>query len=422
MKEVSTGATVIPFDSGSGFPDELTILLRQGARQMLQAAIESEVADYVAQHAGCLDSNGHRLVVRNGHHPKREIQTGIGPIAVEKPKVNDKRIDEQGERLRFQSSIIPPYLKRTKSVEELVPWLYLRGISTGDFPSALEALLGKDAPGLSATSVVRLKKHWEDDFADWGKRDLSKERYVYFWADGVYPRIRLDDGDSQCFLVIMGATKDGEKKLVAIGEGQRESEHAWREVLLDLKRRGLKSGPELGVGDGAIGFWKALSTEYPNAKHQRCWVHKTCNVLDKLPQGVQNKAKGLLKDIYTADMRKQAESAFDHFCEVFAAKHDKAVLCLSKDREELLAFYNFPAEHWMHIRTTNPIESLFATIRLRTKRTKGHGSAKTALTMAFKLAQCAEKNWNKLRGSQLLADVIDINFRFEDGVKIAVAG
>lgn len=269
---------------------------------------------------------------------------------------------------------------------------------------------------------MRLKKHWEDDFAEWCKRDLSKEHFVYFWADGVYPRVRLDDSDSQCFLVIMGATKDGKKQLVAIGEGQRESEHAWREVLLDLKRRGLTNGPELAVGDGALGFWKAISTEYPDAKHQRCWVHKACNVIDKLPKSAQNKGKGLLKDIYTAETRKQAESAFDHFCEVFEPKHSKAVACLVKDKDELLAFYDFPAEHWLHIRTTNPIESLFATIRLRTKRTKGHGSTRAALTMAFKLAQCAEMKWNKLRGSQLLADVIDVNFRFKDGVKIAVAG
>jgi len=388
---------------------------------MLQAAIEDEVAEYIAPHTELRDDNGRRLVVRNGHHPERSLQTGIGSIAIKKPKVNDKRIDDQGERLRFHSSIIPAYLKRTKSVEELVPWLYLRGISTGDFPLALESILGKDAAGLSATSVVRLKAHWENDYKDWSKRDLSKERYVYFWADGVYPRVRLEDSSSQCFLVIMGATKDGKKELVAIGEGARESEQAWREVLLSLKHRGLTVGPELAAGDGALGFWSAISKEYPNAVHQRCWVHKTCNIIDKLPKSAQGTAKGLLKDIYLADTKKDAEKAVDHFCDVFDSKHPKAVECLKKDREELLAFYSFPAEHWVHIRTTNPIESLFATIRLRTKRTKGHGSAKAALTMAFKLAQCAEKKWNKLRGSQLLADVIDINFKFEDGVKIAVA-
>ena len=420
MKDVITDSNVVPMVS-TDVRDHLSEVLREGARRMLQAAIEDEVADYVALHSDRRDDDGRRLVVRNGHHPERKIQTGIGPIAVKKPKVNDKRMDANGERIRFHSSIIPPYLKRTKSVEDLVPWLYLRGISTGDFPLALEAILGKDAAGLSTTSVVRLKAHWEKDFKDWGKRDLSRKRYVYFWADGVYPRVRLEDSSSQCFLVIMGATKDGKKELVAIGEGARESEQAWREVLLDLKRRGLHDGPELAIGDGALGFWSAISKEYPNAAHQRCWVHKTCNIVDKLPKSSQGRAKGLLKDIYTADTRKAAENAIDHFCEVFEPKHPKAVKCLVKDRDELLAFYSFPAEHWVHIRTTNPIESLFATIRLRTKWTKVHGSAKAALTMALKLAQCAEKKWNKLRGSQLLADVIDINFKFEDGVKIAVA-
>ena len=421
MRETNTNPQSNPFESGLGFEDQLTELLRQGARRMLQAAIEEEVADYIGKHQACVDDCGKRLVVRNGHHPERMLQTGIGNIPIKKPKVNDKRVDESGTRLRFQSSIVPAYLKRTKSIEELVPWLYLRGISTGDFPTALKSILGENAEGLSATSVVRLKKHWEEDFADWGKRDLSKNHFVYFWADGIYPRIRLDDSESQCFLVIMGATKDGRKELVAIGEGLRESELAWREVLLDLKRRGLTMSPSLAVGDGALGFWAAISKEYPKAEHQRCWVHKTCNVLDKLPKSSHGKAKGLLKDIYTADTRKLATEAMDHFCEAFYPKHPKAVDCLVKDKDELLRFYDFPAEHWVHIRTTNPIESMFATIRLRTKRTKGHGSAKAALAMAFKLAQCAEKNWNRLRGSKLLADVISVDFTFKDGVKVAAA-
>ncbi len=421
MSEGNTNSQSNPFESGLGFKDQLTELLRQGARRMLQAAIEEEVADYIAKNQAYVDDSGKRLVVRNGHHPERMLQTGIGNIPIKKPKINDKRVDESGHRLRFQSSIVPAYLKRTKSIEELVPWLYLRGISTGDFPTALKSILGENAEGLSATSVVRLKKHWEDDFADWSKRDLSKNHYVYFWADGIYPRIRLDDSQSQCFLVVMGATKDGQKELVAIGEGLRESELAWREVLLDLKRRGLTTPPSLAVGDGALGFWAAISKEYPTTEHQRCWVHKTCNVLDKLPKSSHGKAKGLLKDIYTADTRKLATEAVDHFCETFYPKHPKAVDCLVKDKDELLRFYDFPAEHWIHIRTTNPIESMFATIRLRTKRTKGHGSAKAALTMAFKLAQCAEKNWNKLRGSKLLADVISVDFTFKDGVKVAVA-
>lgn len=421
MREANTDTNVIPLNSDASFADELSIVLKRGAQQMLQAAIESEVADYVGQYADSLDENGRRLVVRNGHHPERSIQTGIGDIAVKKPKVNDKRTDAHGERFRFASSIIPPYLKRTKSIEELIPWLYLRGISTGDFPLALEALLGKDAGGLSATSVVRLKEHWSKDFDEWNKRSLDDKRYVYIWADGIYPRIRLDHSDSQCFLVIMGATKDGKKELIAIGEGERENETSWSEVLLNLKRRGMKAGPELAVGDGALGFWTAISKVFPNTKHQRCWVHKTCNVVNKLSKNLQGAGRGLLKDIYTAESRKEAEKAMKHFERTFDAKYPKAVRCLLKDKDELLAFYDFPAEHWVHIRTTNPIESLFATIRLRTKRTKGHGNARAALTMAFKLAQCAEKKWQRLRGSQLLADVIDINYRFEDGVKIAVA-
>jgi putative transposase len=421
VRKSSIEGAFAPVLSIGGFEDELTSLLREGAQRMLKAAVEAEVAEYIHVNREHMDREGKRLVVRNGHHPERNIQTGLGLIPIKKPKINDKRIDEQGERMRFESQILPAYLKRTQSVEELVPWLYLRGISTGDFPQALEALLGKNAGGLSATNIVRMKKHWEEEFTVWSKRDLSKERFVYFWADGVYPRLRLEEASGQCFLVIMGATQDGRKQLVAIGEGMRESEIAWRGVLLDLKRRGLTHGAELGVGDGALGFWAALSKEYPNTKHQRCWVHKTRNVLDKLPKSSQGKAKGMLHDIYRADTRSLAERAVDEFSESFIAKHPRAVECLTKDRDELLAFYDFPADHWIHIRTTNPIESLFSTIRLRTKRTKGHGSVKAASAMAFKLAQCAEKKWKKLRGSQLLADVISMKCKFEDGLKVELA-
>ena len=419
MKESSINSKVIPFDSTNTFEDELTSLLRDGAQRMLQVAVEKEVSDYINLHSPKIDDNGHRLVVRNGHHPERKIQTGIGPIEVKKPKVNDKRLDDNGNRIRFESSILPPYLKRTKSIEELVPWLYLRGISTGDFPQALEALLGGHAKGLSSASVVRLKKHWEEDYLDWAKRSLKNKRYVYIWADGVYPRVRLDDSHGQCFLVIMGATESGKKELVAISEGARESELSWSEVLLALKRRGLTIAPEIAVGDGALGFWSAINKVYPSTKHQRCWVHKTNNILNALPKSSHNKAKGMLKDIYAAETRKLAIEAIDHFCETFTPKHPKAVECLLKDKDELLAFYDFPAEHWVHLRTTNPIESLFATIRLRTKRTKGHGSVKAALTMAFKLAQCAEKNWRRLKGSNRISEVISIDFKFVDGVRMA---
>lgn len=421
MKKSNIEEPMAPVLSIGGFQDELGKVLRKGAQQLLQVAVDKEVADYISAHQELLDSSGKRLVVRNGRHPERSIQTGLGLISVKKPKVNDKRIDEQGQRMRFESKILPPYLKRTESLEELVPWLYLRGISTGDFPQALEGLLGKGASGLSAANVVRMKKCWEDEFTAWSKRDLSKERFVYIWADGVYPRLRLEDASGQCFLVIMGATQDGRKKLLAIGEGMRESEEAWRGVLLDLKKRGLAAGPELGIGDGALGFWVALSKEFPDTKHQRCWVHKARNVVDKLPKSSQGKAKEMMQDVYKADTRALAEKALKDFVAAFEAKHPRAVECLLKDKDEMLAFYDFPADHWLHIRTTNPIESLFATIRLRTKRTKGHGSVKAAAAMMFKLAQCAEKKWKKLRGSQLLADVIDIKVRFEDGVRKAAA-
>lgn len=399
--------------------DVLTEICREGARKMLQVAIEQEVADYIASHAGAVDCDGRRLVVRNGHLPARAIQTGIGAIEVEQPRVNDKRTDANGEKIRFQSSILPPYLRRTKSIEELIPWLYLKGVSTGDFSDALAAILGKDAPGLSATTVTRLKAGWLDEYKEWSKRSLKGKRYVYFWADGIYSRVRLGDDEKQCMLVVMGATTGGTKELLAVEAGIRESELSWKEVLLDLKRRGLEIAPELAVGDGALGFWAAIDKVFPKTRRQRCWVHKTVNVLDKLPKSLHAKAKDLLQEIWMAETRKDADKAFDHFIESFGVKYPKATDCLQKDRAELLAFYDFPAEHWKHLRTTNPIESTFATIRLRTKRTKGHGSADAALAMMFKLAKCAENRWRKLDGSNLLADVIDISVKFVDGMKVA---
>jgi transposase-like protein len=388
---------------------------------MLQMAIEQEVTDYVERHATVTDDDGHRLVVRNGSLPEREILTGLGAIAVKQPRINDRRVDEQGEKFRFHSSILPPYLRKTKSIEELIPWLYLKGISTGDFSDALASILGKDAPGLSATTITRLKSDWLDEYKSWNRRSLKGKRFVYIWVDGIYSRVRLGDGEKQCLLVVMGATAEGKKELVSVEAGIRESELSWREVLLDLKRRGLEISPELAIGDGALGFWSAVEKVFPKTKRQRCWVHKTVNVLDKLPKGLHAKGKNLIHEIWLAETRKDAEKAFDYFGEVFGGKYPKAVGCLTKDRDDLLAFYDFPAEHWRHIRTTNPIESTFATIRLRTRRTKGHGSADAALAMMFKLAQCAAKRWKKLEGSTLLADVIDINVRFVDGVKRMVA-
>ena len=392
-------------------------ILRDGARQMLQAAIEREVAEYIEQHASCLDEEGHRLVVRNGHHRKRTIQTGSGSLEVHQPRVDDRRVDEHGEQLHFTSKILPPYLRKTKAIEELVPWLYLKGISTGGFTDALGAL-GHDGSGLSATSVVRMKECWQKEWEDWSKRALNEKKYVYLWADGIHFNVRLEDdgADKQCILVLMGATEDGDKELIAMLSGYRESEQSWLELLRDIKDRGVTMDPKLATGDGALGFWKALPQVYPTTKTQRCWVHKTANVLDKMPRGIQGAAKDKLHEIWMSDTKANAIKAFDKFIETYQAKYPKATECLEKSREELLAFYNFPAEHWQHLRTTNPIESTFATVRLRTKRTKGSGSRKACLTMAFKLCQSAAKTWRKLKGSKLLPDVI-LGIQFVDGVK-----
>jgi putative transposase len=395
--------------------DVLTEILRRGARKLLADAVEAEVAAYIEEHQDSVDEKGKRLVVRNGHKPERSILTGIGSVPVRAPRVNDRRTDEQGHRIRFTSSILPPYLRKTRSVEELIPWLYLKGISTGDFSEALGALLGADAPGLSATTVTRLKQVWQSDYEAWSRRSLDGKRYVYFWADGVHFNIRLEE-DRQCILVVMGATADGVKELVGLQDGYRESEQSWKELLLDLKARGLEEGPRLATGDGALGFWKALPQVFGATRDQRCWVHKTANVLNKLPKGAQGKAKGMLHEIWMAETKAAAETAFDRFLETYEAKYPKATTCLAKDRDALLTFYDFPAEHWVHIRTTNPIESTFATVRLRTVRTKGCGSRLACLTMVFKLTKCAERHWRRLNGSERLPDVIQ-GVQFIDGIR-----
>ena len=399
--------------------DALTEVLRLGARQLLATAVEEEVAAYIEQHAQLRDSDGRRRVVRNGHLPEREILTGLGPITVRQPRVNDTRVDEHGQRIRFSSAIVPKYLRKAKSMEEFIPWLYLKGISTGDFSEALASLVGPDAPGLSASTVTRLKSVWEDEHATWCQRDLSDKRYVYIWVDGIHFNIRLEE-DRQCILVVIGATEDGKKELIAVHDGYRESEQSWREVLLDLKARGLTHSPELATGDGALGFWKALGQVWPKTRWQRCWVHKTANVLNKLPKSKQVYAKQLLHAIWMAPTKKEAKKAFDLFLETFEAKYPKAATCLEKDRDRLLTFYDFPAEHWVHIRTTNPIESTFATVRLRTVRTKGCGTRAACLAMVFKLAQCAERRWRRLNRSELLGDVIR-GVIFTDGIKDQVA-
>jgi transposase-like protein len=401
-----------------GSRDILTDILRRGAEQMLARAIENEVAEYIARYERLHDGRGRRLVVRNGRLPARTIQTGIGDVQVHQPRVNDKRIDENGQRIHFSSKILPAYLRRTRSVEELIPWLYLKGVSTGDFTEALQALLGPQAQGLSATNIVRLKAVWQQEWATWSKRSLKDKHYVYIWADGIHFNIRLEDpgNNKQCILVLMGATADGKKELVAIADGYRESTQSWRELLLDIKQRGLSIDPNLATGDGALGFWAAVGQIYPTTREQRCWVHKTANVLNKMPKQIQSKAKSMLHDIWMAETRAEADKAFDLFVATFQAKYPKAVECLLKDRQVLLTFYDFPAEHWVHLRTTNPIESAFATVRLRTARTKGCGSRTACLTMVFKLARCAEKHWRRLNGSNLITELIK-GIVFIDGVR-----
>jgi putative transposase len=406
-----------PFTFPSSTPttggDMLTEVIRHGARELLAQAVQAEVAEHIGARAHLTDESGRRLVVRNGHLPTREIVTGVGPVQVTQPRVHDRRAE--GEREKFTSKILPPYLRKAKSIEELIPWLYLKGISTGDFTEALAVLVGPGCPGLSASTVVRLKQTWEDDYKRWNQRDLTGKRYVYIWADGIHFNVRLEE-DRTCILVLMGATEDGRKELIAIQDGYRESEQSWKGLLLDVKQRGLAVDPELATGDGALGFWKALPQVFPKTRTQRCWVHKTANVLNKLPKRLQPGAKDKLHQIWMAPTKKDANEAFDHFIETYEAKYPKAINCLAKDRDVLLTFYDFPAEHWVHLRTTNPIESLFATVRLRTCKTKGCGRRIATLTMVYKLAESASKRWRRLNRHELIQDVI-AGITFTDGVK-----
>ncbi len=392
--------------------DPLTELLRVGARDLIKQAVEAELADMLSKHEQHKLPDGRQAVVRNGYLPERTLQTGLGDVAIQVPKVRDR----SGDGVKFTSSLLPPYLKRTKSIEELLPWLYLKGLSTGDYSEALWALLGKNAKGLSANTISRLKADWLDEHREWQKQDLSQKRYVYWWVDGIYSNVRMDD--RLCLLVIIGVTEHGYKELLAVEDGYRESSASWQEVLINLRERGLTVAPKLAVGDGALGFWNALSKAYPDSKHQRCWVHKTANVLAKLPKSVQPKVKASLQDIWMAETREDAYKAFDNTIARFSAKYSKAMTCLQKDKEELLAFYDFPAEHWQHIRTTNPIESAFATVRLRTKKSKNCGSRDTTLAMVYKLMQSAQKRWIKIRGFQLLTLVVN-NVEFKDGLQVS---
>lgn len=427
MSESTASSLAVPAATSR---DVLTEVLRDGAQRLLGQAIEAEVQGWLESHKHLVDPNGHRQVVGNGHMPARTILTGVGPVEISQRRVHDRRIvgkDEEGEPLdaqgqileRFSSKILPPYLRKTKSLEELIPWLYLKGVSTGDFTEALQALLGQGAAGLSAATITRLIGTWQKDFVAWNTRSLEGKQYVYFWVDGVHFNIRLEE-DRQCILVLMGATADGHKELIALADGFRESEQSWLQLLLDCKQRGLTIDPKLAVADGALGFWKALPQVYPTTREQRCWVHKTANVLDKMHKRVQGKAKEMLHAIWMAPTRAEGGKAFDAFLEMFEAKYPAAAECLKKDREVLLTFYDFPAEHWIHLRTTNPIESTFATVRLRHRKTKGSGSRTACLTMVFKLMECASKTWRALNGSALARDVI-AGVQFADGIKKAAA-
>ncbi len=409
-----TDSNVFQLSQPGTLSDPLTEVLRSGARALLAQAVAAEVAGFLESHADKLTDDGRQRLVRHGHLPEREIMTGIGPVAVRAPRIRD-RVGTGEERIAFSSAILPPYARRSKSLDVLIPILYLKGISTGGFEEALAALLGKDAGGLSASTIARLRDAWADEHARWQKRDLSVKRYVYFWADGIYVQARLED-DAQCLLVIIGATPEGNKELVGLTDGVRENAQSWKGLLLDLKRRGLVIGPELAIADGALGFWQAIEEVWPKTRGQRCWVHKTANVLNRLPKSQQSKAKRALQDIWMAETKNDANAAFDAFVENYAVKYDKAVACLTKDREALLAFYDFPAEHWKHLRTTNPIESTFATVRHRTVRSKGCLSNRTAIAMIFKLAQAAEQSWRRLDGHNQLPKVV-IGIKFIDGIQ-----
>jgi putative transposase len=392
--------------------DSLTELLRQGARGLIEKAVESELQYFLSQYENVTDLNGRKTVVRNGYLPEREILTGLGPVEIKVPKVRDR----SGGGVKFNSAIVPPYVRKAKRVEAALPWLYLRGISTGNMQDALSVLLGAEANGLSPAVVSRLKTQWTEDYLVWSRRDLADERYVYIWADGVYSTLRGED-DRLCLLVIIGVNEQGEKRLLALSDGYRESKASWLTVLQDLESRGLKQPPKLAIGDGALGFWAALEEAWPETRCQRCWVHKTANVLNELPKSIHGKAKAGLHEIWMAETKAQAEKAFDQFIREFSAKYPKATGLLLKDRGVLLSFYDFPAEHWVHIRTSNPIESTFATIRHRTSRTKNCVSRNTLLGLVFQLALAAERFWLRLRGFNRLTDVLQ-GITFQDGIAV----
>jgi putative transposase len=412
-------STVVRLRQPEVVDDPLTEVLRAGARRLLAQAIEAEAEAFLAGMVDRRLADGRARFVRHGHGPERTIQTGIGSVAVQRVKVRDRAPAEGERRLRFTSRILPRWARRTRSLDALLPVLYLRGVSTGDFQEALAALLGKKAPNLSPSVVARLKGDWQGEYERWQQRDLSARRYVYLWADGVYLQARMES-QAECMLVIIGATPEGKKELVGFQVGTRESAQSWRELLVGLKARGLASAPELAVGDGALGFWKALEEVFPATRHQRCWVHKTVNVLNKLPKSLQANARQDLREIWLAPDRATAEAALATFTAKYAPKYDRAVACLVKDREALLTFFDFPAEHWDHLRSSNPIESVFATVRHRTVRTKGALSQESARLMVFKLVMAAAKSWRRLKGENQLPKVIE-GVTFKDGVEVPTA-
>ena len=413
---MNEASTVVRLRQPEAIDDPLTAVLRAGARRLLAQAIEAEAETFLAAMADRRLADGRARVVRHGYSPERTVQTGIGPVEVRRVKVRDRAPAETGERVRFTSQILPRWARRSRSLEALLPVLYLRGVSTGDFQEALAALLGKEAPNLSPSVIARLRSDWQADYERWQKRDLAARRYVYVWADGVYLQARLEP-QAECMLVIIGATPEGKKELVGFQVGTRESAQSWRELLVGLKARGLAIAPELAVGDGALGFWKALEEIFPATRHQRCWVHKAANMLNKLPKSLQANARQDLREIWLAPDRLTAEAAIATFEAKYAPKYERAVACLTKDREALLAFYDFPAEHWDHLRSSNPIESVFATVRHRTVRTKGALSQETARLMVFKLVMTAAKTWRRLKGENQLPKVIE-GVTVKDGVEV----
>jgi len=413
---MSRDISVIALRQPDAIHDPLTELAREGARRILAQVLIAEADAFVALWKDLKLPDGRDRVVRHGHGPHRAIQTGIGPVEVRRAKVRDRGDVGPEAKIRFTSSILPKWARRTKSLDTLLPILYLRGVSTGDFQEALTALLGKDAPNLSSAVISRLTAAWQVDYDAWQKRDLSARRYVYVWADGIYLQARMED-NAECMLVLIGATPEGKKELVGFQTGVRESAQSWRELLIDIKQRGLAIAPDLAVGDGALGFWKAIEEVSPTTRHQRCWVHKTANVLNKVALSVQVNMKAALREIYGAPTRAAAEAAIDVFADKYRDKYDKAVACLTKDREALLAFFDFPAEHWEHLRTSNPIESVFATVRHRTVRTKGALSAKTAKLMVFKLVNAAAKTWRRLNGENQLPKVVR-GVKFKNGIEV----